>query len=109
MASSITLPISGVCAAAATVSQRALLGTKKMPSAAYSSPVFLEAFALGHQLSCFCSNLSEMYFRKMSPSTTFLYSDASMLPRSLSAAFQICCSKPISAVLSVFFFAMPTP
>ena len=35
-----------------------------------------------------------MYLRKMSPSTTCLYSAASMLPRSVSAAAQRVVSKP---------------
>src|SRR5690606_33190669 len=40
-----------------------------------------------------------MYLRKIRPKTTCLYSDASMLPRNTSAAFQISCSKPTSAPL----------
>src|SRR5690554_1114388 len=40
-----------------------------------------------------------MYLRKITPKTTCLYSDASMLPRNTSAAFQISCSKPTSAPL----------
>ena len=39
-----------------------------------------------------------MYFRKISPKTIFLYSEASILPRSLSAALQISFSKPTLAV-----------
>ena len=41
-----------------------------------------------------CSKPSEMYFRKISPSTTCLYSAASMLLRSLSAASQSVFWKP---------------
>ena len=48
--------------------------------------------------------LSEIYFKNISPSTTLLYSDASMLPRSTQAASQISFSKPIFAV--VFSFAI---
>src|SRR5436190_5436537 len=45
------------------------------------------------------SKLSEMYLRKIRPRTTCLYSAASMLLRSLSAASQSFCSKPILAEL----------
>src|SRR5262249_51862765 len=44
--------------------------------------------------ACFSSKASEMYLRKMRPSTTCLYSAASMLLRSLSAACQSLASKP---------------
>ena len=46
---------------------------------------------------------SKMYFKKIKPRTTCLYSEASILPLSTSAALQICFSKPTSAV---FFFAI---
>jgi len=52
------------------------------------------------------SNASEMYFRKMRPRTTCLYSAASMLDRSASAASHRCFSKPSTAPL--FCFAMLT-
>ena len=41
-----------------------------------------------------------MYLRKISPRTTCLYSAASMLLRSASAACQSCCSKPTFAPLA---------
>src|SRR5699024_6521926 len=51
-----------------------------------------------------------MYFKKISPSTTDLYSDASILPRSTHAASQICFSKPISLVLrSAIRVFLPCP
>lgn len=46
---------------------------------------------LGLELACCSSNASEMYFKKISPKTTCLYSAASMLPRRASA---ICQSAP---------------
>src|SRR4051795_13363099 len=45
------------------------------------------------------SNESEMYLRKIRPRTTCLYSAASILLRSLSAASHSFCSKPILAEL----------
>src|SRR5712691_1469303 len=56
-----------------------------------------------------------MYFRKIRPSTTCLYSAASMWPRSLSAAAHSFCSNPRLAPLPgtfsafLFAFAMPSP
>ena len=49
---------------------------------------------------------SEMYFRKISPSTTCLYSAASMCPRILSAAAQSFSSNPS---LAPFFFSFASP
>lgn len=46
-----------------------------------------------------------MYFKKISPSTTCLYSAASMLLRSLSAASQSVASNPRLAPLPLDFFA----
>src|SRR5688572_9931892 len=43
-----------------------------------------------------------MYFRKISPRHTCLYSDASMCPRILSAAAQSCASNPRSPLLLPF-------
>ena len=40
----------------------------------------------------------EIYFKKISPKTTDLYSEASILPRSTQAASQICFSNPILTV-----------
>ena len=42
--------------------------------------------------------IREIYFKKIRPSTTDLYSDASMLPRKTHAASQICFSNPMPAV-----------
>src|SRR3989442_1161294 len=47
-----------------------------------------------------------MYFRKIRPSTTCLYSAASMWPRSLSAAAHSFCSKPRLAPLVAVFSAL---
>ena len=44
-----------------------------------------------------------MYLRKIRPSTTCLYSAASMLLRSLSAVAQSLASKPRLAVVSLLF------
>jgi len=44
------------------------------------------------------SNLSDIYFTNISPSTTCLYSPESMLPLNLSAAFHSVSSKPMFAV-----------
>ena len=49
---------------------------------------------------CLASKASEMYLRKIRPSTTCLYSAASMLLRSASEACQSLASKPrLAAVL----------
>src|SRR5437899_8370427 len=56
--------------------------------------------------ACFVSKLSEMYLRKIRPRTTCLYSAASMLDRSLSAASQSLASKPMLAELLVFAAAL---
>ena len=101
MASSTILPMVGCLALAWRKSQRASLGTQKTLCARYSSrssgsapsnsPLPATSFA-----RC-SSNVSEIYLRKMSPSTTCLYSAASMLLRSLSAVSQSLASKPILA------------
>src|SRR2546422_9495343 len=51
---------------------------------------------VGSLFSASCTSLkaSEIYLRNNSPSTTCLYSAASMLLRNLSAAFQSLSSKP---------------
>src|SRR2546423_8088581 len=81
--------------------QRAAGGTQNMFSARYSSGSsgFAPAYSPSPATSfAWCSSkLSEMYFRKMSPRTTCLYSAASMLLRSLSAASQSLASKPMLA------------
>jgi len=46
-----------------------------------------------------------MYFKKINPRTTDLYSDASMFPRRTQAASQICFSKPILLVLPAIVFS----
>src|SRR6266571_9347345 len=83
--------------------QRATGGTQKIFSARYSSGSsgFAPAYSPSRAISfAWCSSkLSEMYFRKISPRTTCLYSAASMLLRSLSAASQSLASKPILAEL----------
>ena len=59
--------------------------------------VFVAVFGVGVGLGlqpAYCSwKASEMYFRKIRPSTTCLYSPASMCPRILSAAAQSVASK----------------
>src|SRR6266536_105087 len=74
-----------------------------MFSARYSSGSSALAPAYSPSLAtsfAWCSaKLSEMYLRKMSPRTTCLYSAASMLLRSLSAASQSLASKPMLAEL----------
>src|SRR5947209_4099117 len=74
--------------------QRAFLGTQKMFSARYSSRSSGSAPFSFSSAECFSSKASEIYFRKISPRTTCLYSEASMRPRSLSAACHSFCSKP---------------
>ena len=104
MALSMAVPTSGVCAASATTAQRASCGTKKMFSEVYSSLSSSKPSPSSTSSLYLASKRSEMYFRKISPRTTDLYSEASRFPRSKSAAFHISFSKPISAVL--FFFAI---
>src|SRR5438046_8519713 len=80
--------------------QRASFGTQKMPTARYSSGSSGSAPAVfsASSSACFASKASEMYLRKMRPRTTCLYSAASMLLRSASAAAQSFDSKPIGGV-----------
>ena len=72
-----------------------------MFSAVYSSLSSSMPYPSETRSLYFCSNLSEMYFRKISPRTTCLYSEASILPLNRSAAFQICFSNPTSAELTL--------
>ena len=72
-----------------------------MFSAVYSSLSSSMPYPSATRSLNFCSNLSEMYFRKISPRTTCLYSEASILPLNRSAAFQICFSNPTSAELTL--------
>ena len=108
IASSITVPISGVCAFAAISLQRAFTGTKKIPSEVYSSISSSKPSPSSTNSLYFPSKRSEIYFRKINPRTTFLYSDASIFPRNTQAASQICFSKPISAVFLAAIFSPPS-
>ena len=94
MASSITFPISAVIALDATYSHLAVFGTKNIFSAMYSSRSSSNPSPSSNSWLYFCSNESDMYLRNISPSTTFLYSAASMLPLNLSAAWKISFSNP---------------
>lgn len=82
--------------------QRASAGTKKTFSALYSSLSSGSAPAYSPAPACNLANISskesEMYFRKIKPITTCLYSAASMFLRSLSAAFHSCFSSGSSLV-----------
>ena len=101
MASSTSLPMVGCLALALKVDQRASLGTQKMLTARYSSAVFRVGpwSCSASSLACCSSKASEMYLRKIRPRTTCLYSAASMLERSVSAARQSSFSKPRLAAL----------
>src|SRR3989338_6773685 len=105
MASSTSVPMVGCGALALRCCQRASFGTQKMLAARYSSWSSGLAPLLRSVSSsaCFASNASEMYLRKIRPRTTCLYSAASMLLRSASAAAQSLASSPRVAVVSVFF------
>ena len=85
--------------------QRASFGTQKMLAARYSSGSSGSAPCAfcASSSACFASKASEMYLRKIRPRTTCLYSAASMLLRSASAAAQSLASKPRLAVVSFFF------
>ncbi len=87
------------------------LGTQKMLAARYSSGSSGSAPSArcASRSACLASKASEMYLRKISPRTTCLYSAASMLLRSASAAAQSLASKPRLAVVSALLvlpFAM---
>src|SRR5579883_2839666 len=107
IASSISLPMVGCLALARRWDHRASFGTQKTFSARYSSGSSGSApwTCWANKAACFSSKASEMYLRKSRPSTTCLYSAASMLLRSLSAACQSVCSKPSVAPLLPFTFA----
>src|SRR6202011_5668601 len=79
--------------------RRAAGGTQKILSARYSSGSSGSAPFSFVSSACFSSNESEMYFKKMRPRTTCLYSAASMLLRNLSAASHSLASKPTLAEL----------
>src|SRR5437762_4133962 len=79
-----------------------------MLSAVYSSRSSASApFSFCNE-ACLSSNASEMYFRKIRPRTTCLYSAASRLPRSLSAVAQSVASKPRAEPLVDFSFPVLT-
>src|SRR6266540_2858226 len=86
--------------------QRASGGTQKTLSARYSSRSSASAPFSFCNAACFSSKASEMYFRKMRPRTTCLYSAASIWPRSLSAAAQSVASRRGSAPLDLLFRAL---
>src|SRR4051812_33539867 len=104
MASSISLPMVVCLALAWRCDQRASLGTQNTFSARYSSGSSAADGSSASKEECLASNASEMYFRKIRPSTTCLYSDGSRFPRSLSAARNISASKPR---LAPFGLALP--
>jgi hypothetical protein len=101
MASSTTVPIFGWGALALRCSQRASLGTQKMLAARYSSGSSGSApwARWDSNSACLASKASEMYFRKMRPRTTCLYSAASMLLRSASAAAHSFDSNPMAVLV----------
>src|SRR5208282_1477795 len=82
--------------------QRASGGTQKMLTARYSSGSSGSApcAVCAASSACLASKASEMYLRKISPRTTCLYSAASMLLRSASAAAQSFDSNPRGAPLA---------
>ena len=109
IALSITVPISGVCACRAISLHLASAGTKKIPSDVYSSISSSNPSPSASNALYFSSNRLEIYFKKIRPNTTLLYSDASRFPINTHAAFQICFSNPISAVfLSAILSASPS-
>src|SRR5436190_3112733 len=120
----MTLPISGDLALALMVCQRASGGSQKTFAARYSSRFSAAgtrslSSLMYHSLlglekpnkSCsrFSSKASEMYFKKMRPRQTCLYSDASIWPRILSAAAQSWASKlrPESFLGGEFLESLP--
>ncbi len=107
MALSIRLPMASCLALSCRIFQRASFGTQKTRSAKYTSRSSGSSSPSFSTRSRTCSNMSEIYFRKISPSTTDLYSAASRCPRSLSAACQSSFSMPSVAPLPFFAFALP--
>ena len=103
MASSTSWPIAGCGAIDLRYCHRASGGTQKILTARYSSGSSGSApcAPCDSSSACFASNASEMYFRKMRPSTTCLYSAASMLFRNASAVAQSFASNPRFAAVSV--------
>jgi hypothetical protein len=72
MASSIRVPMVGFLALACRCDQRACFGTQNTFSARYSSRSSAAAGSSVSSAWCLASKASEMYLRKMSPSTTCL-------------------------------------
>src|SRR5437899_1260795 len=79
--------------------------TQKTFSARYSSRSSGSAPFSFCNAACFSSKASEMYFRKIRPRMTCLYSAASRLPRSLSAVAQSVASKPSALLPEPFVLA----
>ena len=103
MASSMYCPILMSFALSMIKPHLASFGTQKMFSDSYSSLSSSNPSPSAISASYFVSNLSDMYFRNISPSTTCLYSLASILPLSLSAAFQSVSSNPMFPVVAIVF------
>ena len=105
IASSISLPMVGCLALALQVRPAGLL---RHPEDVLG-PVLVRVLGVGalrllgqRARRAVSSKASEMYLRKIRPRTTCLYSAASMLLRSLSAASQSLASKPRLAAVSLF-------
>ena len=78
--------------------QRASVGTQKMFSAVYSSRSSAASSPNSASTAAWrSSKASEMYFRKIRPSTTCLYSAASIEPRRASAIAHNSASWPVEA------------
>ena len=107
IASSTVTPTDGCRASARSRPQRASGGTQKTLAARYSSGSSASApWSRSASSAAWCSSkASEMYLRKMSPSTTCLYSAASMLLRSASAVAQSWDSK-LGAEAELAFLAI---
>ena len=107
MARSTVWPMVACRARALRCGQRASDGTQKMFSAMYSSRSSAASSPHSASTAAWCSSkASEMYFRKMSPSTTCLYSAASIEPRRASAIAHSSASWPVVAPLSVGLVAI---
>ena len=102
--------MSGCLALAWRNSQRAASGTQKTFSAGTRRGLpDPPPGRLATRLRRLSSKASEMYFRKIRPRTTCLYSAASRWPRSLSAACHSFASKPRSPLpLPLLPFARAT-
>ncbi|GBD87686.1 hypothetical protein BMS3Abin03_01620 [bacterium BMS3Abin03] len=107
IASSTVFPMDGCLAFDKRKLQRASLGTKNTFSALYSSlssgsaPSYSPSPAFSFSNNS--SKASEMYFKNISPSTTCLYSAASIFFLNLSADFQSCFSNGSSVPFFLFF------